>query len=205
MCSNVFMGNTKHITVRMPESLVEVIDGRAEREKRSRSQVVVLGLQSEFGVSAEGVKSGSGELETQQAAVVDRLSASRPTLKVSNPSSPTKIYVEGVKGERDVVSKAVESGVADSGRGRTGKSVRSGVGSGPGKTGGAADHGAERKGDAENARRSSVVPAGDSSVGETDPVKLCAACETACVISKGFWACPDVTCGRYGQQQGRVQ
>jgi len=101
MCSNVFMGNTKHITVRMPESLVEVIDGRAEREKRSRSQVVVLGLQSEFGVSAEGVKSGSGELETQQAAVVDRLSASRPTLKVSNPSSPTKIYVEGVKGERD--------------------------------------------------------------------------------------------------------
>jgi hypothetical protein len=40
---------------------------------------------------------------------------------------------------------------------------------------------------------------------DTEPVKLCAACETACVISKGFWACPDVTCGRYGQQQGRVQ
>ena len=129
-----------------------------------------------------------------------------PRCKRYDWNEPKKgMAAEGVKGERDVVSKAVESGVADSGRGRTGKSVRSGVGSGPGKTGGAADHGAERKGDAENARRSSVVPAGDSSVGETDPVKLCAACETACVISKGFWACPDVTCGRYGQQQGRVQ
>ena len=157
------MGNTKHITVRMPESLVEVIDGRAEREKRSRSQVVVLGLQSEFGVS-----------------------------------------VEGVKGERDGVSKAVESGVADSRRGRTGKSVRSGVGLGSGKTGGAADHGAGRKRDASGIRDSGGDAAGDSAVGETDPVKFCASCETACVISKGFWACPDVTCGRYGHQQGRV-
>jgi len=121
MCSNVFMGNTKHITVRMPESLVEVIDGRAEREKRSRSQVVVLGLQSEFGVSAEGVKSGSGELETQQAAVVDRLSASRPTLKVSNPSSPTKIYVEGVKGERDGNEKSTGGSIRPVQLRRTGK------------------------------------------------------------------------------------
>jgi hypothetical protein len=24
------------------------------------------------------------------------------------------------------------------------------------------------------------------------------------VASKGFWACPDVSCSRYGQQQGRV-
>jgi len=124
MCSNVFMGNTKHITVRMPESLVEVIDGRAEREKRSRSQVVVLGLQSEFGVSAEGVKSGSGELETQQAAVVDRLSASRPTLKVSNPSSPTKIYVEGVKGERDAIGDQAKNVHVDSRSGSVGNSPK---------------------------------------------------------------------------------
>jgi len=71
MCSDVFMGNTKHITVRMPESLVEVIDGRAEREKRSRSQVVVLGLQSEFEVSVEGVKGERDGWDNGAAKVQD--------------------------------------------------------------------------------------------------------------------------------------
>ena len=49
MCSNVFMGGTKHITMRMPEELVDAIDRRAERDQRSRSQVAVLVLEREFG------------------------------------------------------------------------------------------------------------------------------------------------------------
>lgn len=62
MWFHVFMGGTKHVTMRIPDELVEAIDARAKRDQRSRSQVAVMILEAEFGGSdgVLGNREGSG-------------------------------------------------------------------------------------------------------------------------------------------------
>ena len=58
------MSGTQHVSVRMPAELVAAIDLRAARENRSRGQVVVLVLRSEFGLNTDGVRgAGNGDVE----------------------------------------------------------------------------------------------------------------------------------------------
>jgi hypothetical protein len=54
MCQHVCVSGTQHVSVRMPAELVAAIDLRAARENRSRGQVVVLVLRSEFGLNLGG-------------------------------------------------------------------------------------------------------------------------------------------------------
>jgi hypothetical protein len=64
MCSIVVMGNTKHITLRVPEGLVGCIDIDARLQGRSRAQVVVRTLAEAYGYDLTGEKemvNGSSE------------------------------------------------------------------------------------------------------------------------------------------------
>ena len=85
------MGNTKLISIRIPNGVLLAVDDIAKKERRSRAKIIIHAL--EFSIARLEVVEhhlGIGGRQTQQAAVVDKLSRSSPTLKVSNPSSPTK-------------------------------------------------------------------------------------------------------------------
>ena len=92
-------------------------------------------------------------------------------------------------------------GEVDGGREASGSGVRSGVRGGTGKGRGTSVYGSVGKA---VVRRHDDRAVDDPGVAEVGSAPTCRACEGTLVSSKGFWACPDVSCSRYGQQQGRV-
>lgn len=73
---------SEHISIRIPKQVLDALRKEALIVERSVSWLIVRKL------------SGSGELETQQSAVVDKVQRITPTLQVSNPASPTKSLEE---------------------------------------------------------------------------------------------------------------